>query len=294
MRQFNLPAWIEPHLYSGKNFNELNDAELIEIKSRLAFFKNERPLVSIVIPAYNEQDSLFRTLSSLSSNETTYDVEIIVINNSSTDNTQSLVDLLEVRNFMQDQQGIAYARELGLHHAKGEYHLCADADTLYPPGWINEMVGPMIEDKELVCVYGRHSFLSKATQDRFPLFVYEALTGILVRIRKFKREFINVHGFNMGFKTDAGRKAGGFKVHQARKLDNAAGSSYFVLEAEDGTIALNLMKIGKIKLMTNQSTRVFTSARRLVAEGGILRSFMIRIKLHGKMMFEYLSGKTIN
>src|SRR5690606_3484231 len=166
----------------------------------------------------------------------------------------------------------------------------ADSDTFYPPRWIELMVKPMMEDTGITGVYGRYSFLPPLGQGRLLFWFYEIITGILIRIRKRKREHINVLGFNMGLVTEAGRETGGFKVTQVRKFDNALGSDYFVEEAEDGRMALNLQKKGRLKLVTHPEARVFTSSRRLVAEGGLIQSFLNRFKLHTGRMKEYLNG----
>jgi hypothetical protein len=97
----------------------------------------------------------------------------------------------------------------------------------------------------------------------------------------------------MGFVTEVGRSTGGFKVTKVRMYDNALGSEYYVEEAEDGRMAVNLKTVGKLKLITSSKARVYTSSRRLSAEGGMLNAFKSRIKLHTSRIAEYLAGKKI-
>lgn len=290
MSLFSLPTWAGKHLYPGKDYQNLPVQALESLKERLSKFSSDEPEVSIVIPAWNEQDNIFRSLSSLADTKTKRKVEIIVINNNSTDNTQALLDKLGVRSYIQHKQGTPFARQLGLEVAKGKYHLCADSDTIYPPLWLELMVQPMETTKEIVGVYGRYSFIPAKGKNRSAYILYEWLTGILVRIRKRKREYINVLGFNMGFITEVARSTDGFKVNQARVFDNALGSEYFVDEAEDGRMAMRLKEKGKLKLVTSPKARVYTSSRRLEAEGGIVQSFTYRIKTHLSKWKEYLKG----
>ena len=49
-------------------------------------------MISVVIPAYNEENSIALTLDCLSAQKTTYSFEVIVVNNNSTDNTVSVVN----------------------------------------------------------------------------------------------------------------------------------------------------------------------------------------------------------
>jgi glycosyltransferase involved in cell wall biosynthesis len=292
MALFGLPNWIKPHLFTNKKFDDLTAAEITDLQTRIAGFKEEQPDISVVIPAWNEENNIFRTLSSLSANKTNYKVEIVVINNNSKDRTQQVLDTLGVRSYLQPEQGTPHARQMGLEKARGKYHLCADSDTFYPPKWIDLMVKPMVQDEGITGVYGRYSFIPPEGQSRFGLIFYEFLTGILVQIRKRNREYLNTLGFNMGFVTEVGRTTGGFKVSQVRMFDNAAGSDYFVDEAEDGTMAVNLKKKGRLKLVLGSKARVYTSPRRLMYDGGIWAAFMNRFKSHGSGLGEYVTGKS--
>ena len=286
-----LPAWLKPHLFINKNFSDLTEKEIVDLNLRISKFQDNLPEVSVMIPAWNEQNNIYRTLSSLASSNTERKVEIVVINNNSNDETQKILETLGVRNYLQPIQGTPFARQLGLEKARGKYHLCADSDTFYPPDWIDSMLAPMEDDKNIVGVYGRYAFLPPKSNGRPLLWFYERITGILVRLRKMNREHINVLGFNMGFITQVGLANGGFKVTNVRKFDNALGSEYFVDEAEDGRMAINLKKTGTLKLVFSNKARVFTSSRRLVSEGGILISFTNRLKIHTQRISEYLIGK---
>jgi glycosyltransferase involved in cell wall biosynthesis len=294
MPLFAIPGWLEPHLYSGRNFKDLTPSEILNLQERLSKFNAEAPDVSIVIPAWNEENNIFKTLSSLASNTTQKKVEIIVINNNSTDGTQHVLDTLNVKSFYQKEQGISHARQLGLLKAAGKYHLCADSDTYYPPSWIDVMVSPLKDGNGYIGVYGRYSFIPTGGQSRFLLSVYEAITGLLINLRKYKREHLNVLGFNMGFITEFGLSNGGFDVNQVRQFDNVKGTNEFVDESEDGRMALNLKKTGKLYLAKSNEARVYTSSRRIVAEGGLFQAFRSRFLLHFKNMGEYLKGAEVN
>jgi glycosyltransferase involved in cell wall biosynthesis len=294
MSIFSMPGWVKQHQYPNKKFSDLSSNEIDELSNKLKRLSSENPEVSIVIPAWNEENNIFRSLSSLASTNTKRAVEIIVVNNNSTDQTQMVLERLGVKSEFEVLQGISYARQSGLMKAKGRFHLCADSDTLYPPSWIDLMLEPMLNNKEVVGVYGRYSFLPLLDSARLTLSVYESITGVLVRIRRRKREHLNVLGFNMGFVTQTGIQNGGFHVKQVRKFHNVLGSEDFIEEAEDGRMALNLKKSGKLKLVTHTKARVFTSSRRLAAEGGIITSFTNRLRLHANRLIEYFTGPSVN
>lgn len=148
----------------------------------------------------------------------------------------------------------------------------------------------MVKNPNIVGVYGRYCFVPPAGENRLNLWLYEKITGVLVRIRKYNREYVNVLGFTMGFVTEIGRNSSAFAVNNVRKFDNALGSEAHVEESEDGRMAVNLKKKGSLKLVIKNGARVFTSSRRLTSEGGILSSFLRRIQLHFTRMSEYITG----
>lgn len=288
MSLLGLPKWILPHLFTNKRFEDLTEREIQALRERISRFKNETPEVSVVIPAWNEENNIYRTLSSLSASNTRYKVEIVVVNNNSTDGTQKVLDTLGVRNYLQTIQGTPFARQMGLDHARGKFHLCADSDTFYPPDWIDLMVAPMAKDPNITGVYGNYAFIPPAGQSRSGLWLYEKFAGMMIQIRKKNREYLNVYGFNMGFVTEVGRRTGGFRVSGSRVYANIVGSD-FQNEAEDGRMALNLKKEGNLKQVTSPKATVFTSPRRLLDDGSISKAFLNRAKRQLQGMRDYLS-----
>jgi glycosyltransferase involved in cell wall biosynthesis len=277
MGLLSVPTWVKSHLYQEKKFSDLSSGEVTMLRQALHRFTDPDPEVSVVIPAWNEAETIHRTLSSLAATTTTLRTELLVIDNNSTDGTGKVLEALGVQAFRQPVQGTPHARQMGLDRARGRFHLCADSDTLYPPAWIDLMVKPMRESTGIVGVYGTYSFLPPPGQNRLPLFFYELLTVFLILYRKRKKEYMNVYGFNMGFVTEIGRKTGGFRVGGDRVYTHVVGSD-FANEAEDGRMALNLKSRGELQWVTQPKARVFTSSRRLMDEGSIGKAFMKRVK----------------
>ncbi len=274
---FALPKWIAPHLFEGRQFADLSAADLGRLKQALQRFAAPDPEVSVVIPAWNEENNIYRTLSALAASSTRLGVELIVINNNSTDGTQRVLDTLGVQSYLQPVQGTPFARQMGLDKARGKYHLCADSDTFYPPDWIDLMVKPMRESPAVAGVYGTYSFIPPKGQGRAGLWLYEMFSTLLIRYRKRTKEYMNVYGFNMGFVTETGRTTGGFRVSGNRVYAHVSGSD-FDNEAEDGRMALNLKKAGRLQWVTHPRARVFTSPRRLMDDGSVGKAFVKRLK----------------
>lgn len=273
-----VPAWVKRCLFEYKGVDGLSKEFYRDISKRFEKFHPDNPDVSIVIPAWNEEDNLGGTLTSLSYIESQYKVEIIVINNNSTDKTQELLDRCGVKSFFQPVQGISVTRQMGLEKAQGRIILCADSDTLYPPTWVDGYVAALA-DPRVTCAYGKYSFIPPPKTSRVTMSIYEIVTGALFALRRRKRNYLNVMGFNFGFRKADGLKVGGFN------LDRTIW--------EDGWMAMKLGEIGKIQIIKSDKSKTWTLARRLLIDGGLRKSFIKRIKKESTRIGEYLFKKEI-
>ena len=90
---------------------------------------------TVIIPAYNEQESLPGTFNALKAAMTTVamDGEVIVVDNNSTDKTAEIARKFEARVIFEKINQISRARNAGARHARGIYLLFLDADTLISP-----------------------------------------------------------------------------------------------------------------------------------------------------------------
>jgi glycosyltransferase involved in cell wall biosynthesis len=91
--------------------------------------------ISVVIPAYNEEKYITNTLLSLQKQKTK-DVEIIVVDNNSTDKTAA-ISKKYAKVIKEKRQGIGIARNSGARIAKGKIIVFLDADTKASPHLIN-------------------------------------------------------------------------------------------------------------------------------------------------------------
>jgi glycosyltransferase involved in cell wall biosynthesis len=263
MRPIGIPAYIKESLKLKESSAEKIDA-IRTAYSKLS--KGQLPEVSIVIPAYNEEKNILQTLYSLCNNFSSKPVEIIVVNNNSSDNTEGLVLSTGVRCVREMKQGITAARNAGLAQANGKYILNADADTIYPVDWVEEMIKPLDHKKNVAVVYGRFSFIPIGKTGRLTYFFYEYIADWIRWINKHsKDEAVNVYGFNSGFKREEGLQVEGF--------DHPPGTN------EDGWLALKLREkgFGELFCVTSIKALVWTTDRRIQLDGGFGKAVWNRL-----------------
>jgi glycosyltransferase involved in cell wall biosynthesis len=116
------------------------------------------PTVSIVIPAYNEQDTI-RACVLAALDQTVAAAEIIVVDNKSTDGTAAVVRALQaaypeapIVYVRQDaQQGLIPTRNFGLDTASGDVLGRIDADSVLEPNWVEEVQRAFVDPEVAAC-----------------------------------------------------------------------------------------------------------------------------------------------
>lgn len=92
------------------------------------------PKISVIIPVYNTEKYVKESVESIMQ-QTLQDIEIIIINDGSTDNSLSVIHLLAQQDqritvYSQSNQGLSIARNTGLEKVKGEFIYFMDSDDL--------------------------------------------------------------------------------------------------------------------------------------------------------------------
>jgi len=273
-----IPQWINNVNLPYKAYNEIPQRIFDEINSNLAKVINDQPVITILIAAYNEEVNILRCIYSLSRMKTDIPFEILVVNNNSSDRTQDTLDRLHVRSVSQPIQGCGPARQLGQENARGEYILLADADCLYPQVWVDEMM-KVLQQPGVVCVYGRYSFLPEEGYPRWQLFVLEKMKDVIASYRQIKRPYLNTYGISMGYIKEFGLKAGYVMAN---------------IRGEDGRLAFDMMKYGKIMPVKANAARPWTGPRTLDRDGSFAKALSNRIIREIKRSAKMLRSEKIH
>ena len=116
---------------------------------------NSDPLVSVVVPVYNEVDTLEKILKRI--REVEVRKEIILVDDGSRDGTRDLLGKMELPDLKivlhERNQGKGAALRTGFQHVSGDIILVQDADLEYDPSQYPALIAPIVEDQADV-VYG--------------------------------------------------------------------------------------------------------------------------------------------
>ncbi len=172
----------------------------------------EQPLVSVVIPTYNKEKYIGEAVQS-ALNQTYKNLEVIVVDDGSTDNTKQVVEELikkdgRVKYFYQENQGSAAARNKGLQEASGEFVAFLDSDDTYFPYAIEKMIYLFKTQPENVkLVYGNFVDVTEGKSEKIyreiseprpkPLLFQQFLIGnpLLPTISMLKKDVFDDIGF---------------------------------------------------------------------------------------------------
>lgn len=125
-------------------------------------------VISIVIPLYNKEESLAKTLDSILI-QTYCNFEVIIVNDGSTDNSLEVVDSYQDRRiklYTKENGGVSDTRNYGIEHSNGEYIFLLDADDLILPDCLMTLT-QLIEkfpDEKVYC--GNFNIVEKGTVSR--------------------------------------------------------------------------------------------------------------------------------
>ncbi len=224
--------------------------------------------ISFVIPAYNEQDYIVDCLDAIVSQkqglspEAAAGVEIIVVNNASTDRTADVVKAFAERHpgsgitlVDEKEKGIVRARRAGLLVAKGELIANVDADTRITRGWISRVLREFARDPKLVALSGPFIYYDAPARVRFftRLFYFIGFGFYLINRFVFRIGSM-LQGGNFVVRRDAIEKIGGYDT----------SLSFY---GEDTDVARRLNRIGHVKFTFRLPA--LSSGRRLAKEGGL-------------------------
>ncbi len=206
--------------------------------------------LSVVIPAYNEEKYLASCLQSVIDEAGSDVLEIIVVDNASSDKTALVAKRFKgVKVVREEEKGLTHARQAGLLAAKGDLIAYIDADTHVKKGWFQKIRREFEKNPRLVCLSAPYNLYDISKWKRMLVWTYWNL--LAYPTYKLLMQYM-VLGANFVAKRSVLLKIGGFDENIA-------------FYGEDTNIARRLNSVGKVKFLRH--ALVNSSARRIKAEG---------------------------
>ncbi|MBI2617551.1 glycosyltransferase [Candidatus Gottesmanbacteria bacterium] len=203
-------------------------------------------MISVVIPAFNEEKYISNCLESIAHQETSQKLEVIVVDNNSTDNTiqvvQKFKDKLNLKVVIEKKKGRGAARNQGFQKASGDIIFGTEADTTMPPTWVEELANKF-NDNNVVAVTGTCKFEDCSLFAKIIMNQFQPFGMILHRVL-FGYYWLS--GFNFAIRKSVYVKSGGF---------NSELNTY-----DDIELGEKVKKFGKVIFIRN--TPVIVSGRR--------------------------------
>lgn len=169
----------------------------------------EFPLVSILVPAHNEEEHIVETVTSLLHLEYP-NYEIIVIDDGSTDATQPIIEQLameheKVRNLiLKNNMGKAAALNHGLLFSRGDILVTIDADCKLDPKALHWLAWHFVKHPRVGAVTGNPRVRNRSTLlSKIQAAEYSSIIGLIKRTQRFLGKVLTVSGVIAAFRKQA-------------------------------------------------------------------------------------------
>ena len=233
---------------------------------------SEKPLVSVVIPAYNAERFLGEAIESVLA-QTWEPLETIVVDDGSTDGTAEVARSYEgVEVIVQENAGPSAARNRGFAAGGGEIVAFHDADDLMTPDKLAVQVGRLLDDPSVGCVLAEQELLVEPGAE-LPFWVAGSKVETVMPPRPPElADEPFVHPMSMVLRRATFEQVGGFD----ESMPTAEDFDWMLRAAEEGIEIARLSEVLLRRRVHPDSLTQDAAASR----AGLFRAFKARIERH--------------
>jgi cellulose synthase/poly-beta-1,6-N-acetylglucosamine synthase-like glycosyltransferase len=212
------------------------------------------PGVTVVVPCYNEEKTIFRTVHSLLELDYPKDkLHLILIDDGSTDNTFSILKQFEDRDnikvIKKENGGKHTAQNLGLEHTETPFVGCLDSDSLVHPQALKRIMNTFSKDESVSAV--------------IPSILVTSSKNIVEKVQKAEYDLIVFNKKMFSFLSAIHVTPGPFAIFKKKVFDEI-GPYRHAHNTEDQEIALRMHKHG-YKIENCSDAYVYTSVPKTIS-----------------------------
>jgi len=163
------------------------------------------PLVSILVPCFNEQDNGEDTLRA-ALGQHYRNIEVIAINDGSSDATGELLDRLAAGEprlrviHLEQNQGKAMALRMGAMAARSDYLVCIDGDAMLAPDAVSYLIAPLIANPRVGAVTGNPRIRTRSTLiGKIQVGEFSSIIGLIKRTQRVYGQVFTISGVVAAF-----------------------------------------------------------------------------------------------
>jgi biofilm PGA synthesis N-glycosyltransferase PgaC len=167
------------------------------------------PLISILVPCFNEQDNVHDTLH-YALNQRYENIEVIAINDGSSDNTAEILNALAAEHpklrvvHLAENQGKAVGLRMGALAAHSEYLVCIDGDACLDPDAAAYLVQPLVQYPRVGAVTGNPRIRTRSTLiGKIQVGEFSSIIGLIKRTQRIYGQVFAVSGVVTAFRRRA-------------------------------------------------------------------------------------------
>ncbi|WP_130891428.1 glycosyltransferase family 2 protein [Fusobacterium ulcerans] len=274
-------------------------------------------MLSVIVAAYNVEKYIEKCINSLV-NQTYKNLEILVVNDGSTDNTKEIMEKYEkeyknLKLLNKENGGLSSARNYGINHSKGEYITFVDGDDYVDEEMYEEMLDKMIRENSDMCICNFRKIYSnkiKIPKLNYTLFKGELVHNFLLRHDEifaiscnkiYKKEIIinnNIFFINKAFFDDLGFNSKYILYTRKVSIVNKAFYNYIQREGSITKGKVYNPYIEKAILDLNNNLKLFYKNHNFYEKYKLsLEGIYIRMKIYKinyMLKFNYYSKEDIN
>lgn len=165
------------------------------------------PVISVIIPAYNEELHIAECLDSLQKQDFQLPYEVLVVNGPSTDATGVIAARFPFELIQLEQRGIGLAWKIGAARSRADLLVFTEADTSVPPHWLREIHGIMAENPWAIALVGGYVFKGR---NRFAQIFDRCMVMLADLLHRLWRGKIPFRGKNFAIRRSILTACGGF------------------------------------------------------------------------------------